>query len=119
VLIIDSLKNFGDIPSGQTARNPSPFIFMPLSPLIDSTLDFALLLNCENYSIIIPFYLTAGYQSPINEKMVIKRLKAINFNKKELNIFNPLGQKVKKEKIKRGIYFIKENNKKKKFIILL
>ena len=119
VIVIDSLKDFGDIPRGQTAHNLSPFIFMLLSPLTDSTLDFALAINCENYSITIPFHLFAGYQSPINEKMVvIKRLKEINFDGKGLNIFNPLGQRIKKEKIKKGIYFIREKNKKKKFIIL-
>ncbi|MCX7837050.1 MAG: C25 family cysteine peptidase [candidate division WOR-3 bacterium] len=124
VIIIDSIKNLGNIPVGSIISNPSPFIFDIIFQPNDSILDFYLSLNCNNYSVNIPFSLSIGYQSEIKEKFstIIKKISQLKFDQKKFLILNPLGQRIKKEKLKKGIYYllIKENKKwlKRKFIYL-
>ncbi|MEO0130633.1 MAG: C25 family cysteine peptidase [candidate division WOR-3 bacterium] len=124
VILIDSIKTFGNIPVGNIVSNFPPYIFDIISQPNDSILDFSLSLNCDNYSINIPFYLPVGYQSKIKEKfsIIIKKTSQLKFDKKNSLILNPLGQKISNGKLKKGIYYllIKEDKKwlKRKFIYL-
>ncbi|MEO0130804.1 MAG: hypothetical protein ABIK76_03845, partial [candidate division WOR-3 bacterium] len=127
-VISESIFNIGNLLSNERRNNnENPYFFIVSSPPADTILDFTLKITGEGYEKGIYFSLGTAPFSSINEQAKINFptklptvLKINHLEKsygKDIKIYDYLGREIKKEKIKKGIYFIKKDKIKKIIII--
>ncbi len=128
-VISESIFNIGNLlPSERRDNNENPYFFVVNSQPNDTILDFILKILGNNYESGIYFSLGMAPFSAINTKdltnfssiilpTILKVYQLEKIYDKDIKIYDCLGREIKKNRIRKGIYFIKKEKIKKIILI--
>uniref|UniRef100_A0A7V6CN22 Gingipain domain-containing protein n=1 Tax=candidate division WOR-3 bacterium TaxID=2052148 RepID=A0A7V6CN22_UNCW3 len=125
--INDSLFDIGNLAVGEIRNNYShPYLFVVSNTPADTVLEFLLKIQGDNYQSGIYFNLgVARFQTVLENKnnpikiwpTILRKEMMEKILTGEVGLFDCLGRKVKLAMLKKGIYFVKEKDKKKMLIV--